>query len=209
MKFRARAAICLVFLTALLAGCSGTSGTAAQVGDSTVSASDVAKLQAGCDKASEAAGIPIKASKYEMINWLVSGKIGQQIAKSTDVSVSESEQLDFLRAQNSAVQALMNEADCRAGLMEVAYFSQVMTKLQASGKQPNLPNLEVKVNPRFGQWDSRQNLIVENPGTLASPPESYFRQREEQMQAQQMQVQEMQQAPAGQEEVQEVPSEQK
>ncbi|EPD33260.1 MULTISPECIES: hypothetical protein [Propionimicrobium] len=182
MKLRFRATICLVSLASLLTGCAGASGMAAQVGDNKIDASDVTKLQQGCEQASQEAGERSGVSKYEMINWLVSGKIGQEVAKVNDISVSESEQLDFLRAQNPAVQVLMNNDQCRSGLMDVAYFSQVMTKLQASGQRAVVPNIEVKVNPRFGKWDANRNMIIDNPGVLAGPPESYLRDLAQRMQ---------------------------
>ncbi len=165
-------ALVAALLLACLTGCSMTPGTAATVNDVKISADDVMSLKAGCEQAQRDAGGQVGVTKYDMVYWLVMAELGHQLADTNQIKISESDQKSYLARLDPSLQALQTDPECMRGLMGISYYGQAIAKLNSEDEAEAFFNsAEVKVNPRFGQWDSaRLSITPPSGGELASLP---------------------------------------
>lgn len=150
---RARHAVAVVPLAAalLLAGCSGRPGTAATVDGTRITDGQVASLLSdlaiinGSDT----------ATPRQAVQSLIIAPTVLDVAADAGMGVSRQQGIDLL--DDAAAQIGADPWDYSDELVEIAQMAVATNQLDTDANtevQARVEDLDVRVNPRFGSWDS-------------------------------------------------------
>lgn len=156
----APAAAALVALAATV-GCSPTPTTAAQVGGTTISESE---LSASLD---DCLALGLQANSQQVLVPLVIGEIMDQIGEEYGTPVPE----DLIRqmAESDPNLSLVYNSDgCDKVARAQITYSLLVAELGNEAVHEAVDTTDVQVNPRYGQWDP-QNFSIAGSGSLSVP----------------------------------------
>lgn len=155
-------------LSGLLSGCSGDVGTAARVGDTSISQHKVDELAAELAALPEFQGKGVVAAQLAptALTLLVHGELGHQLAqKQPQVQVPAQARAQILSEMPASV--LSNEK-LRTVFTDQAEFA-LRANMLGSSVYTVLGQVPVDLNPRYGAWDT-ENLVVASTNESLSTP---------------------------------------
>ena len=143
----------LVAAAALFAGCSPMPSTAVQVGDVRISEAQVDRVVAGC----EAAGIgPDQVDRRTLVMSEILGAVAVEIATELGQTVTDEEALAVLR-ETAGDSPALNDPECARIAASGSKLQILVAKLGEDADiaqlQEMFEGVDVKLNPRYGQWD--------------------------------------------------------
>lgn len=158
----------LVAAAALFAGCSPMPSTAAQVGDTRISESQVDGVVAGC----ESVGIgPNQVDRNTLVMSEILGAVAEEIAADLGHSVTDEEALAVLR-QTSGDSPVLRDPECAriaaAGSKLQILVSKLGEDADMAVLQQMFEDVDVELNPRYGRWDPAGDGVT-GTGSMSVP----------------------------------------
>lgn len=143
----------VVAAVALIAGCSPMPSTAAQVGDTRITESQLDADAASC----ESVGITsAQVSRGQLVQAELLGAIAEELAAMNGVTVSDEEALALLQT-NSPDSSALGDPECARVAAQSAKLQLVVTAMgdnaDLNALQQQFESVEVQLNPRYGVWD--------------------------------------------------------
>lgn len=162
MKFArlAPAAAALVALAATV-GCSPTPTTAAQVGGTTISESELSASLEDC------LALGLQANAQQVLVPLVIGEIMDQVGDQYGTPVPE----DLIRQMadsDPSLSAVYNSDGCDKVARAQITYSLLISELGDQAVHEAVNATDVQVNPRYGEWDP-QRFSIDGSGSLSVP----------------------------------------
>lgn len=110
-----------------------------------------------------------QVSRDAVVNVLIHGALAEQIAATSNITVTDRERDEFLRGTDLAV--LLDSPDAKSVAYDVADQQIVSEELGAEAYLAAVRERPVTLNPRFGVLDPTQKLITsaEQTGSLSKP----------------------------------------
>lgn len=160
----ARLAVPAVAVVALLAGCSPSPGTAAQVDGATVSESEVQSVMDGC----EALGIPVsEIPRAQFLSNLVMDHAAKKVANEQGVAIDEALTTSYLQ-QNPQFAPYMGNEECAKLVEPIGTLIALQDHMDTQQLTDELGKVDIEVNPRYGAWDPEQQQIT-GSGSMSLP----------------------------------------
>ncbi|MGO4956585.1 hypothetical protein ACTQ49_04810 [Luteococcus sp. Sow4_B9] len=154
---------------ALFAGCSTPSaGVAFQVADNTVTMDQVNTSSAGCERLVQQQEGSLTG---EIARMLLTGEVAQAVAEKTGTQITPAMRSKALTALQG--ESLTADADCATAVNGFADFAAINEAVGQEKVQSIIRGLDVKVNPRFGNWDSSTGTFSGTSGSLSMEDVSF------------------------------------
>ena len=153
----------LVPVAALVAlvGCSPSPTTAADVEGTIISEDVLSQAVDGC------AELGIELPRNEMLRTLVIGQVVRSVAENNGVSMDQ-ERIDRAAAGDPEIMHLMGNDGCAKAVETNVLLGLVAEDIEEAKFMEEVMDLEVEVNPRYGDWDPEQ-ATVGGSGSLSVP----------------------------------------
>lgn len=155
----------------LLAGCSPSPGTAAQVEDRRISTASLDETIESCVDAGQQQWATLP--KQDILSFWILAEASQVIADARELGITEQDAAEVFQQQEGSEQFADYDA-CAAFQRNSAFLSLVLYEIGDSDFLTDLQTLDIEVNPRFGQWTvDLQNpegpVGFRGPGSLSVP----------------------------------------
>ncbi|GAB2483079.1 hypothetical protein GCM10027030_16560 [Luteococcus sediminum] len=148
---------------ALVAGCSTPNGgTAFEVDGDRVAMGQVDSAADGCARVIKQDAAAVHG---EVARMLLVGSIGQAIAEQTRTAITpamRSEALAKLQGEQ-----LLADPQCATAVNAFADYAAINQELGQQKVAQAVKGLDVKVNPRFGNWDASRGSFTGASGSLS------------------------------------------
>lgn len=149
-----------------LAACSHADpSVAAYVGNDRVTQDQVDQAVSGLSSIVQAGQ---SVSVEAVVNALIQGELSDQIAADQKIAITDADRIKVLQGTNLA--GLVDVADAKPVVYDVADQAIVSQKLGAAGYLAQVKARTVTLNPRYGVLDPAQKTIVsDQSGSLSVP----------------------------------------
>ncbi len=158
----------VVAAAALFAGCSPMPGTAAQIGDTRITESQLDEVTAAC----ESVGLTTEqVPRTSLLMAEILGAVAEEMAAANDIEITDEEAVDLLRS-TSPDSPTLADPECARVASQSAKLQLIVTKsgedADVNALQEQFEAVEVQLNPRYGTWDPAGSGIS-GTGSLSVP----------------------------------------
>lgn len=145
----------------VLAGCSPSPSTAANVAGTVITESALSETVDGC------AELGVVQSRQTMLNVLVVGEVAKEAARLMGVQIDQAA-IDEAAAADPQITALMANPGCAKAVETNLVVSLLVPKVDQQKLMDQIAGIDVKLNPRYGQWDPA-TASVGGSGSVSVP----------------------------------------
>jgi len=161
------AGLAAVALVASGCGMSGSPSTVAYVGDSRVTQGQLDSALAGVQQTLQTGQ---QVSPSAVVNVMIHGALADEIAKTNDVTITDTERDAVIKGSNLA--ALLDVPDAKPIAYDLADQQLVAEAVGADAYLKAVQGIDVELNPRFGVLDPTQKTVVDGESSSLSLPAS-------------------------------------
>ncbi len=146
-----------------LVGCSPSPTTAAQVGDTTITQQRVQDLVASCPAVQDS-----EITEPVALTMLVRTELLRVVGANHDIEITDDTMRGLLKQDEATGPFLAEAPGCIDLLLPQA--GSLLLSEAVSGEEvvDELGDIDVQLNPRYGQWESDQ-AVVAGSGSLSVP----------------------------------------